>query len=76
MSTELRMDLADMHNKIGAGRITPGEIECLRRAVNYLYHDEEKDFLQHDPKDRENHIFKSVFILEGVVNRQAQSEEA
>ncbi len=40
MTTELAME---MHN-IEAGRITPGEIECLRNLVNYLSEDERKDF--------------------------------
>lgn len=47
------------------------ELEHLRKVLEYLYHDEEKDYEARAPGDRENHIFKSVFILEGVVNRQS-----
>ena len=59
-----------MTNKIEPGRMTPGEIECLTKVVNYLFHDEEKHYLEYGPEGREDHIFKSVFVLDGVVNRQ------
>ena len=52
-------------------QMTPKELDHLRTVVNYLYDDEQKDYECNRPEDRENHIFKSIFVLEGFVNRQA-----
>ena len=72
MTTELAME----QHTTEAGRITPKELEHLRTVVNYCYDDERKDYESRDPEDREDHIFKSVFVLEGVVNRQTHSAAA
>ena len=45
-------------------------------TLQAIYHDERKDFEESYPERREDHIFKSVLVLESVVNRQAQSAAA
>ena len=72
MSTDLSMEIAEFHKSMEPGKITTGEIECLRNIVNYLWDNEEKDFMEHTTDDRTNHIFKSVYVLAAAVNRQAQ----
>ena len=63
----------ESHKSMEPGKLTTGEIECLRKVVEYLY-DERSDYEAREPEDRENHIFKSVFVLNGVVNRQPEAD--
>jgi hypothetical protein len=45
-------------------------LEATRQVVGYLYKDEQKHYQESEPKDRREHIFKSVKILDKFVKEQ------
>ena len=55
-------------------QMTVAELEHLCNVVEYLYHEEQKDYECCDSEDREDHIFNSIFVLDGVVNRQGEQQ--